>query len=145
MKKNDDWFIVKNVSEFIDASRKIVFNNFGKSTGTDDQDNIDNILNDISEEDQQELNKVLSFKEASSITKPFLKKQKNKRDDSIRYLVSESSYLQIIEALNNRLVSNILNSLVNKGLIETSFDEKSNDFVFWVNNDDSKNKKTETD
>lgn len=145
MNKNNDWFIIKDLSEFIDASRKIVFNNFGKSTDVDNQNNIDNMIDDLTKEDQEELDKVLSLKEASSITKSFLKKQKNKRDNSIRYLVNESSYFNIIEALNNRLVSNILNSLVNKGLIETSFDEKSNDFVFWVNNDDSKNKKTETD
>jgi hypothetical protein len=35
------------------------------------------------------------------------------------------------------MISNILNSLVNKGMIETAFDNKSNDFVFWIK--DSKN------
>jgi hypothetical protein len=33
------------------------------------------------------------------------------------------------------MISNLLNTLVNKGLVETAFDEKSNDFVFWVKNE----------
>ncbi|NBT08684.1 MAG: hypothetical protein EBS98_07780, partial [Chitinophagia bacterium] len=53
----------------------------------------------------------------------------------------------ILEELNSRLVSNILNSLVNKGLIESAYDSDTNDFVFWVKNDskDKQQEKPETD
>lgn len=50
----------------------------------------------------------------------------------------------IITALNDRLVSNILNSLVNKGLIETAYDDSRNDFVFWVKDNDKNNKKSDS-
>jgi hypothetical protein len=44
------------------------------------------------------------------------------------------------------MVSNLLNNLVNKGVIETGFDSDSNDFVFWIkDNDKNKTEKPETD
>ena len=45
------------------------------------------------------------------------------------------------------MVSNILNQLVNKGILESAYDEKSNDFIFWLKEsigDEEKNK-PETD
>jgi len=41
------------------------------------------------------------------------------------------------------MVSNIINSLVKKGLIETAFDSEKNDFIFWVK--DNEQDKPETD
>ena len=68
-----------------------------------------------------------------------VKKQKHKLTSNIRYIVSEDLYMNIINALNDRLVSNILNNLVNKGIVETAFDEKANEFIFWVKNEEKKN------
>ena len=41
--------------------------------------------------------------------------------------------------------SKILNGLVNKGLVETAYDSESNDFIFWVKDDNKKEEKPETD
>jgi len=47
------------------------------------------------------------------------------------------------------MVSNILQGLVQRGIVETAFDDESNDFVFWVKNNEEnteeKNEKPETD
>ena len=44
------------------------------------------------------------------------------------------------------MVSNILNQLVQKGLVESAFDTESNDFIFWVKDNDKLFKnETETD
>jgi len=127
----DNWFVIKNLTDFINASRRLVFQSFGQKT--DDQFEIENMITNISEQEQAELDKILSFEEAQSIIKPFLKKQTNKKNKEQRLILNEDTYMSIIEALNDRLVSNILNGLVNKGLIETAYDEESNDFVFWIN------------
>jgi hypothetical protein len=41
------------------------------------------------------------------------------------------------------MVSNIISGLVQKGLVETAFDEEANDFVFWVKKNEEE--KPETD
>ncbi len=45
------------------------------------------------------------------------------------------NFYSIIEDFNARLVSNLLQQLVAKGLIESSYDEEENDFIFWVADD----------
>ena len=40
------------------------------------------------------------------------------------------------------MISNILSGLVNKGLVDTAYDSQSNDFVFWVKEDDTKKPET---
>lgn len=138
----NNWFVIKNFSEFVEASRKLVFNNFGSKL--DDDSSVETMLVDLSIEDQKELDIVLSYSESATIVKSFIKKQKNKKTKESRYLVDEESYMLIITSLNDRLVSNVLNSLVNKGLVETAYDDKCNDFVFWVKDHDKNNKKSDT-
>lgn len=129
---NEEWFIIKDLKEFINASRRLVFQNFGSQS--EDNFDIENILTNINPEDQKEMDNVLSYNESLSIVNNFIKKQKNRKDPTkIRFILNEKTYLNIIEALNDRMVSNILNNLVNKGLIETAYDEQTNDFIFWVN------------
>lgn len=131
---NTEWFIVKNLEEFINSSRRLVFQSFGKNITQENKNTIDDMLDNItnmSTDDELEMNTVLSYDESLAIVNPLLKKQINKKTKENRYLISESLYLDIINALNDRMVSNILNSLVNKGLIETAYDTESNDFVFW--------------
>lgn len=41
----------------------------------------------------------------------------------------------MIETFNSRMVSNMLNNLVNKGVLETAYDSESDDFIFWTKND----------
>jgi hypothetical protein len=138
---NDDWFIIKDFEGFIEATRALVFNSFGSETKDKDKDDF---IMSVTDKDRQELDKVLSYDESFSIIVGFLKKEKNKTTSKIRYLVNDDSYMKIIYALNDRMTSNILNGLVNKGLVETAYDDESNDFVFWIKEDENKNKNPET-
>jgi hypothetical protein len=36
------------------------------------------------------------------------------------------------------MVSNILNSLVNKGVLDSAYDDEQNDFIFWVKEEKQK-------
>lgn len=144
---NKEWFIIKDLKEFVDSSRRLVFQSFGKNLTKEDQNTIDNMLDDINNmsiEDESEMNIVLSYDEALAIVQPFLKEQFNKKTKKNRFLTNEFIYLDIVNALNDRMVSNILNSLVNKGLVETAYDDKSNDFVFWVSGSQPKNEEPKT-
>ena len=143
---NKEWFVVKNLKEFVDSSRRLVFQSFGQNLTKEDENTIDNMidyLGDMSIEDESEMNIVLSYDEALTIVQPFLREQFNKKTKENRFLVSESIYIDIITSLNDRMVSNILNSLVNKGLIETAYDDKCNDFIFWIKDNDQNNKKSD--
>jgi hypothetical protein len=139
---NEEWYVIKNIGEFVDKTRAMVFNNFGHS---DENNEIDNLLDDIKPEDEDEFNSILSHDESMIIAKSLLKKQKNKKTNETRYLVSDIIYFDMIQSLNDRMISNLLNTLVNKGLVETAFDENSNDFVFWIKDENKNAEKPETD
>lgn len=132
---NDEWFIVKDIDGLINSSRALVFNSFGKNNQDEDLDILDFHIN---QKDQEEFDQVLSFEESKIIVTNLLKKQQNKKTKSIRYMLNDNLFIEIIESLNNRMVSNILNNLVNKGLVETAYDAEANDFIFWVNNENKK-------
>lgn len=137
---NEEQFLIKDLEQFVNASRRLVFQNLGSQTETT------NILDKMSLDEEEEMDNLLSYDEALSIIKPFFKKQTNKKTKEYRYLLNEDRYVSMINSLNDRLVSNVLNNLVNKGLIETAYDEKCNDFIFWVaENDKPQEQKPETD
>jgi len=125
---NDDWFIIKNLDDFINATRALIFNNFGKNSNKEP----DLISFSINPEDVKEIDSILSFDESKLIVNSIIKKQKHTKTKEYRYILNDDLYMQIASALNDRMVSNILNGLVNKGLVESAFDDKSNDFVFWI-------------
>jgi hypothetical protein len=138
-----EWYIVKNLEEFVESSRSLVYNNFGNSV--DKNDSIDSMLSMIvSDEEKKELDSILSHEESSIIITALLKKEINKKTKKYRYVMTEKMFLSIIESLNDRMVSNMLNGLVNKGLLETGFDEETNDFIFWIK-DENKKEKRKTD
>jgi hypothetical protein len=136
---NDEWFIIKDLDGFIEASRALVFNNFG----TNQKEGIDPLALSVSDLDQDELDSVLSYDETKNIIVDLLRKQTNKRNQKIRYLLNNDLYMKIISAIGDRMTSNILNSLVNRGLVETAYDENADDFIFWVK--ENENDKPETD
>jgi Tfp pilus assembly pilus retraction ATPase PilT len=131
----DNWYVIKNFEEFIDKTRILVFNNFGNESSSTD---IDSLLDSIKPEDEEEFNQILSHDESMIIAKGLAKKQTHKKTKTTRYLVSDKIYYEIIQSLNDRMISNMLNNLVNKGLIETAFDAESNDFIFWVKDNTNK-------
>ena len=133
-----DWFVVADIDKFTDKARAIVFNNFGL---WENESELDNLIDTVAENEQEELDKVLSHQESLIIVKQNVKKQKHKFKDSFRYLLNEKLFVTIVEDLNSRMVSNIINNLVQKGLVETAFDVEENDFIFWVKEED----KPETD
>lgn len=136
----DDWFIINDLNEFTDKTRIIVYNNFGK---WENSNPINESMDLIEESDKDDMNKVLSHEESLVIVKQVVKKQKNKKSNRIRYVLNETLFAKIVEDLNSRMVSNVLNELVKKGIIESGFDNESNDFVFWVKKDNNEIPKTD--
>ncbi len=135
---NNEWFIIKDIDELTNSARALVFNSFGKNdnSGTKEEaDSIDDLLLEVDPKDQKELDEILSYSESLIIVKQHIKKQINKKNDNIRYIMNNDMFVTIIESLNDRMVSNLLNSLVNRGLVETAYDAEENDFVFWVKDD----------
>lgn len=139
---NDEWFIVKDIDGLINSSRALVFNSFGTT-----KDKADIVDMQISNKDKKELEDVLSFNESKIIILSLLKKQINKKTKDKRYMVNDRLFMSIIQSLNDRMTSNILNSLVNKGLVDTAYDPDANDFVFWIKNNENEEEiqKPETD
>lgn len=136
-----DWYVVSDIDGFVDKTRALVFNSFGKQQN-DQLIGID--LDVVAENEKDEFDKVLSHDESMIIAKDILRKQTNKINMNVRYLVSDKIYSKLVSSLNERMIGNILNNLVNKGLVEAAFDSDSNDFVFWVK-DDEENQNPETD
>ena len=144
---NNDWFIVKDIDELTNSARAIVFNNFGKNSNSKTEEttnSVDDLLLEVDPKDQKELDETLSYNESLIIVKQHIKKQIHKKTDKIRYIMNDKIFLSIIESLNERMVSNLLSSLVNKGLVETAYDDEDDDFIFWVK-DENKTKKRKTD
>lgn len=136
---NDGWFIINDLDGFINASRALVFNNFGTN------EDIDPLSLYINDSDKDELDSVLSFDETKNIIITLLRKQVNKRNKKIRYLLNDNLYMEIISSIGDRMTSNILNNLVNKGLVETAYDEDKDDFIFWIKDDKENEEIPETD
>lgn len=126
---DDNWFIINDIDDFTDKVRVLVYNNYGS---WDNESKIDTFIDNIANDQRKELNEILSHKEALLIVKSITKQQKNKKTQSIRFLLNENLFTDIIHSINERMTSNILQSLVKKGLIESSYDSKLDDFVFWV-------------
>lgn len=139
---DSQWFIVPDLSEFTDKARAIVYNNFGV---WQDKSDIDVIIDDVVENEREEFDKILSHQESLVIVKENVKKERNKITKETRYILNDEIFAEIVHKLNDRMVSNIINGLVQKGLVETAFDSEANDFVFWIKEDEDEKEKPETD
>jgi len=137
--REDEWFEVPDLIEFTDKVRAIVYNNFGE--WNDKSEEV--ILTNVKENELKDLDTMLSHQESLLIIKENIKRERNKRTKKIRFVLDDIIFADIISKLNDRTVSNIINSLVKKGLIETAFDSEKNDFIFWVK--DNEQDKPETD
>lgn len=123
-------YLIPNLDAFTENVRTIVFSAFGKAS-EESPDEFTNIIDSLSSEDQQEMDDILSHKESKTIVKCLIKKETNKKTKETRYVLDENIFASIVEALNARLVSNILMSLNAKGYIESAYDSELDDFVFW--------------
>lgn len=135
----NNWYVVSNLDDFVTTARKLVFNAFGKEEKDVENPPEDDLIF-VSSQDQKELDTVLTQEESVVIAENLLRKQLNKKTKETRYLINDSLMTEIIEALNDRMVSNILNSLVNRGVLESAYDTESNDFIFWIKEQDEKHK-----
>jgi hypothetical protein len=131
--ERDDFMEVVNLDKLVEFSRQLIFYNFAIEDDDDETDDefIAKVKN-IKKEDKEELDRLLPFQESKLIFKSSIKKQVNRRTKKVRYVIKESDYDEVLVELNSRMVSNIIRSLVKKGLVETAFDDDKNDFVFWV-------------
>ena len=129
-------YIIDDLEEFTKSARKLVFNGFDKSIG-DDPDEFTKLITEISQDDLEEMDQILTQQESLVIVKSLAKEQKHKITNESRYLIDEKIFSQIIEEMNGRLVSNMLSSLASKGMIESAYDEQINDFVFWIKDDET--------
>lgn len=141
-----EWYVIANIKNLVNATRVLVFNSFGSDKQKQEEYINYDIsyldLNSLTAEDREELDSVLSYDEAHSIVMENTKKQTNKKTKEIRYLMDDLIFATIIENLNSRMISNMLNNLVNKGVLESGFDSDSNEFVFWIK-DHENNKQSE--
>ena len=133
MKNDDDdmVYVISDISEFIDATRRIVFGAFGEGLDEGDDYQLDELINSLTKQDQEELDKTLTHDECLAIVHHHVQPRRTKTGKE-RYVISEVKFNEIIEDFNARLVSNLLTSLVNEGKVESAYDAEENDFIFWV-------------
>lgn len=125
----NEWYIIKDFDGFVQHSRILTYNSYGSTNSTDSE--IDELI-ELTAEETKELDSILTLQETITIVKSLAKKQKNKKTKQIRFMINDDIYVNIIQSLGDRMTSNILHGLVNKGLVEMGFDEDKNDFVFWT-------------
>jgi polyribonucleotide nucleotidyltransferase len=133
----DQWFFINDFDEFVDHSRSLVFKFFGEVNNIAD-DSMTASLAKLSHEEIKEMDETLTHEESATIIKNHAKQQINRKTKQIRYCLTDKLLQSIIEDLNSRMVSNILNSLVNKGILDSAYDDQQNDFIFWVKEEKQK-------
>jgi hypothetical protein len=136
MKNNK--YVITNLDEFTESSRRLVFKHFGEASSNVDisQDNNDFLVS-LSTSEEKELDSILPLSEAKNIVTSLTKAQTNKKAKDTQYIINYDIFIEILEALNARLVSNILMNLSKKGIIESAYDASIDDFVFWIKNENN--------
>ena len=133
MKENSDemYYVITDINKFVLETRKIVFGGFGQDI---DKENIDNFISELTDTDIEDLDNTLSQEECIAIIHTHIKPRKTKSGKT-KCLMSDNVFTTIIEDFNSRLISNLLQQLVSKGLIESSYSVEDNDFIFWLKED----------
>lgn len=138
------WYLIKNYDNFIDHARSLVFKYFGEyNQDTENTDDLADIMLSFTDSEKLERDNLISLEECEIISRQFIKQKFSKKDKKIKYYITDTRLEKMLESFNSRMVSNILNKLVNDGLLESAFDEQSNDFIFWVK--DNEKEAPETD
>jgi hypothetical protein len=118
-------YVMKDPTQFIDQIRRLVFAGFG--TEDLDDDELQLLVLSINE---KEMDNTISLNECKIIAMEYLKPKKIRR--KFTYVLTEQGFTDLVEAINARLVSNILTELVDEGKLESAWDSEANDFIFWV-------------
>lgn len=134
MNDEDEWMEVVNIDKLTDFTRKVIYYNFdNENNSLTDDEFLEKVKKMPAKSDSvEELNRVLPFDEVKLILQGFIKKRKNKKTHKVRYFMKEKDYDEVLVQFNQRMISNIVSSLVNRGILESAFDEEKNDFVFWL-------------
>jgi len=143
----DGYLEISNVDKLVNFSRRLIYYNFDdENEKLSDADFFDQVQK-IKQEDLPEMDKYLPFDEAKNIMKSLLIKRRHKKTKIPKLFMKESDYDDLLIQLNKRMVSNIVRGLVNKGVVESAFDDEKNDFIFWVKDkyDDYDDQQPETD
>lgn len=125
----NQWYNITDIELFVESTRVLVYAAFGENQKELSEINLN--MKDLKPDEQEEVNDCLSQNESMTIAKQYLKPVKSKKGKEF-YKISEKSYLSLIESLNSRMVSNILQKLSADGILDSAFDSELNDFVFWV-------------
>ena len=133
--EDNQWLNIVNLDKLINFSRKVVYANLGEEYSDASDANFLHLVENMPEEQQEEMNSILSLSEATAIFKPFVRQQRHKKTLNIKTSILESDYDTILRQLSERMISNIVRNLVSRGLVESAFDEEKNDFIFWVKKD----------
>lgn len=141
---DNQWFIIDDLDQFVESSRVLIFDNFGKKE-SNNSDELSMILSDLSSDEVDELNQILSQSECMAIAKQFIRVEQNRKTKDVRYVIDTKQYMSMLESFNSRMVSNLLSDLVSKGILDSAYDSESNDFVFWVKDDNKEKEAPETD
>jgi hypothetical protein len=137
MKNKNTWYEILDIDKFVEATRILVFDAFGKNRDYE-VEGLAITIDSLKPEERLELDSVLTQQECMVISKDFI--QQRTKQNTKRYVISEKKYMAMIESLNERLVSNMLRNLTKIGLLETAYDSNLNDFVFWIKDQDNENK-----
>lgn len=135
-------YIIHDIDEFTESSRKLVFKHFGEASSNTEVDRDNPFVIALSSSEQAELDSVLSHTEAKNIVTSLAKPQTKKIAKDTLYTINDKILMQILESLNSRLVSNILMNLTKRGIIESAYDSALDDFVFWIKNENNNTEKS---
>ena len=147
---NDQWFFINDFDDFVDHSRSLVFKFFGEVKKETEDNYLMMSISQMSQQELEEMDETLTHDESAIIIMNHARKQINKKTKEVRYCLTDKLLQSIIDDMNSRMIRTILNSLVNKGVLDSAYDSDQNDFIFWVKEeeeeDDTKsNQKPETD
>ena len=137
MNDDDEWMEVVNIDKLTDFTRRVIFHNFNTDNNhLSDDDFFDKVKNMPSLEDSKEMDQLLPFEEVRLILQGFVKKRKNRKTHVVKMFMKEKDYDKILEEFNQRMISNIVQGMVSKGILDMAFDNEKNDFVFWIKKED---------
>jgi hypothetical protein len=127
---------IVNLEKLVNFTRRLIFYNFDEYQEEMTNEDFLQKVSKIETKDIQEIENVLPFIECENIFKELLKRKVNKKTKKVKYFMRESDYEEVLSMLNQRMISNIVQSLVKKGALDSAYDSEKNDFVFWVKNVD---------
>lgn len=125
-----EWFEIIDVEEFVNNTRVLTYNLF---EGLYDEPKLFDVKNisydfeELTEEEKEELDSILSISECITMSENFMTKRGSE------YTINGDEYINMVECFNRRLISNMVQKLAQRGLLEIAFDDEKNDFIFWVN------------